>query len=196
MGRNLTWCRPVACSVTALLTVSILSGCATRDRSSLGRLQVGDAGGTCSFLSTMFGGPNIGRGRNEGHLKSSGEINGLFGPFGRDDRRIHWHLAALGMGLDEYHAMTFAPPALCLKEDTLITAKTVRDRELVPEEDVQAYYRRLFSGHFLNTDVLVASVDYGGIGIEEAREQLWRWLGYTYDDYCLDYYLFSTTQNI
>ncbi|NOS72418.1 MAG: hypothetical protein HOP33_21165 [Verrucomicrobia bacterium] len=178
------------------MTVSILCGCASSDRSSLGRLQVGDAGATCSFLTTTFGGPDIGRGRNEGHLKSAGEVTSLFGPFGIKARRIHWRLAALGMGLEEYHVLTYAPPALSLYEDTLVTAKSVRDRQLVPREDVQAYYRRLFSGNFLNTDVLIASFEYGGIGIEEVREQFWRWLGYTYDDYRLDYYLFNGNRNM
>jgi hypothetical protein len=100
------------------------------------------------------------------------------------------------MGLEEYHVLTYAPPALSLYEDTLVTAKLVRDRQLVLREDVQAYYRRLVSGTFLNTDVLIASFEYGGIGIEEVREQFWRWLGYTYDDYRLDYYLFNGNRNM
>ena len=196
MRRNLTWRRASASWTIILLAVSILTGCVSSDRSALGRLQVGDAGGTCSFLTTTFGGPNVGRGRNEGHLKSYGEIKSLFGPFGIRSRRIHWRLAALGVGLEEYHALTFAPPALSLYEDTLITAKAVQDRQLVPGEDVRAYYRRLFSGNFLNTDVLIDAFEQGGINIGEVREQFWRWLGYTYDNYRLDYYLYEGNRNM
>jgi hypothetical protein len=194
MRRNLPFC--TTSSAIVLLIVSTLSGCVTPDRRSLGVLQVGDAGATCSFLTTVFGGPDVGRGRNEGHLKSYGEVKSLFGPFGMRARRIHWQLAALGMGLEEYDSLSFAPPALSLNEDTLFTAKTVRDRQLVDSKDVQAYYRRLFSGNFLNTDVLIDSFEQGGIDIEEVREQFWRWLGYTYDDYRLDYYLFNGNRNM
>ena len=196
MLRNLPSRRVFTSSAIVLLIVSTLSGCVTHDRSSLGVLQVGDAGATCSFLTTVFDGPNVGRGRNEGHLKSYGEIKSLFGPFGMRARRIHWQLAALGMGLEEYNTLSYAPPALSLSEDTFVTAKTVRDRQLVDSKDVKAYYRRLFSGNFLNTDVLIDSLEQGGIGIEEVREQLWRWLGYTYDDYRLDYYLFNGNRNM
>lgn len=72
----------------------------------------------------------------------------------------------------------------------------MRDRQLVDSKDVQDYYRRCFSGNFLNTDVLIASLDEGGIGIEEVREQFWRWLGYTYDDYHMDYYLYNGNRNM
>jgi len=198
MGHNLKWRRVVTLHVTTLIAAIILGGCATKDRIALGSLQVGDAGGTCSFLTTVFGGPNVGRGRNEGYLKSSAEISSLFElePFGMQSRTVLWRLAALGMGLEEYHAMTYAPPALSLKEDTLITVKTVQNRQLAPREDVEAYYRRLFTGHFLNTDVLIACFEYGGIGIDEVREQFWRWLAYTYDDYRLDYYIFIGNRNM
>ena len=169
MRRNLIYRRASACSVFILLAVSLLSGCVSNDRGSLGRLQVGDAGAACSFFTTVFGGPNVGRGRNEGHAKSLGEIHSLFGPFGIKARREAWALAATGIGLEEYLAITYAPPELGLKEDTLFTAKTVRDRQLVDRKDVQAYYRRLFSGHFLNTDVLIDSFEQGGIGLEEIQ---------------------------
>jgi hypothetical protein len=196
MRPDLTWRRASPCWLILLLALSILSGCVTGDRSSLGRLQVGDAGGTCSFLTTILAGPNVGRGRNEGYLKSSAEIHSLFGPFGIGARRKHWRLAALGMSLEEYLAMTYAPPALGLHQDTLGTVLTVSDRQLVDKQDVQVFYRLLFSGHFLNTDVLIASVEHGGIGLDEVREQLWRWLGYTYDNYHLDYYLFKGNRNM
>ena len=196
MRDNETGCPRSICWTVLLVAVAVLSGCATADRGALGKLQVGDAGGTCSFLTTIFAGPNVGRGRNEGHLKSSGEITSLFGPFGMEARRIHWRLAALGMGLEEYHAMTYAPPALGLYEDTLIIARTVRERQLVPEADVQAYYRLLLNGNFLNTDVLIDTLEAGGVSKKEVREQFWRWVGYTYDNYDLDYYLFSGNQNM
>ena len=190
-------CRRIfTCFAIILLTIGGLSGCASDDRALLGRMQVGDAGGACSFFTTVFGGPDVGRGRNEGHLKSAGEIDSLFGPFGSKARRIHWRLAALDMGLEEYHALTYAPPALGLKEDTLVTARMARDRRLVPGEHVQAYYRHLFSGCFLNTDVLIACLECGGIGIADVREQFWRWLGYTYDAYRLDYYIFNGNRNM
>jgi len=196
MRHNLSCRRAFACSAFILLTVSILSGHASDDRDSLGRMQVGDAGAVCSFFTTLFDGPDVGRGRNEGHSKSLGEIHSLFGPFGIKARREAWELAATGTGLDEYNSMTYAPPDLSLKEDTLFTVRTVRDRQLVDSKDVQVYYRRLFAGNFLNTDVLIDSFEQGGIGIEEVREQLWRWLGYTYDDYRLDYYLFNGNRNM
>lgn len=184
------------CSTIIVLAVGGLSGRASDDRSLLGRMQVGDAGGVCAFFTTIFAGPDVGRGINEGHLKSAGEIDILFGPFGIKARRIHWRLAALGMGLEEYHALSYAPAALSLKEDTLVTARVVRDRQLVPGKDVQTYYRHLFSGCFLNTDVLIACLECGGISIEEVREQFWRWLGYTYDAYRLDYYIFNGNRNM
>jgi hypothetical protein len=196
MRLNLEWKSVLNCGAMILLAVSVLTGCASSERSALGKLQVGDAGATCSFLTTVFAGPDVGRGRNEGHLKSSGEIKSLFGPFGRSARRIHRRLAALGMGLEEYHAMTYAPPALSLKGDTLLTANAVRDRQLAPDEDVEAYYRRLFFGNFLNSDVLIAALEQGGISVHEVRAQFWRWLGYTYDDYRLDYYLFNGNRNM
>lgn len=190
--------RRANCWAMILLAASIFSGRASSDRGALGRLQVGDAGGTCSFFTTIFDGPDVGRGRNEGHLKSYSEIKSLFGPFGRNARHINWQLAALGMGLEEYQALGFgeAPPTLSLREDTLITAKMARDRRLVPNEDMQVYYRDLFSGCFLNTDVLIDAMEQGGVSTNEVKEQLWRWLGYTYDDYRLDYYHFEGNGNM
>src|ERR1022692_4135934 len=67
MRRNLSCRRASACSVFILLAVSILSGYASNDRDFLGRMQVGDAGAVCSFFTTLFDGPDVGRGRNEGH---------------------------------------------------------------------------------------------------------------------------------
>jgi hypothetical protein len=183
-------------SALILLAVSILGACASDDRSSLGRLQVGHAGPVCSFFTTIFDGPDVGRGRNEGHAKSLGEIQSLFGPFGIKARREAWRLAASGLGLEEYQAITYDPNAHNLYEDTFVTVRTVRDRQLVDSKDVQDYYRRCFSGNYLNTDVLIASLEQGGIGIGEVRNQLWRWLGYTYDNYQMDYYLFNGNRNM
>lgn len=196
MPLNLSGRRAFARLALLFLAASILRSHSADDRDFLGRMQVGDAGAVCSFFTTLFDGPDVGRGRNEGHSKSIGEIYSLFGPFGIKARRQAWELAATGMGLDEYNAMTYAPPDLSLKEDTLITAKAVRDRQLANSKDVRAYYRHLFAGCFLNTDVLIDSGEQGGIGLEEVREQLWRWLGYTYKDYRLDYYLFNGNRNM
>ena len=196
MSRNRSFLWRVARWAMLPLTACVFSGCASNDRSSIGRLQVGDAGGVCSFLTTTLVGPNVGRGRNEGHLKSSGEIRSLFGPFGVKARFEAWRLAAIGVGLEEYNGITFASSILSLNEDTLFTAEIVRDRQLVPSEDQQVFYRRLFSGYFLNTDVLIESLEHGDIGVGKVREQLWRWLGYTYHDYRLDYYLFAGNRNM
>jgi len=88
MGHNLKWRRVVTLHVTTLIAAIILGGCVSKDRIPVGRHQVGDAGGTCSFLTTVFGGPNVGRGRNEGYLKSHGEIMSLFDPFGMGNRKM------------------------------------------------------------------------------------------------------------
>ncbi|HWD93075.1 MAG TPA: hypothetical protein VG938_12090 [Verrucomicrobiae bacterium] len=179
-----------------VLAAGILSGFASSDRSALGRLQVGHAGPVCSFFTTIFDGPDVGRGRNEGHAKSLGEIQSLFGPFGIKARREAWQLAASGLGLEEYQSITYDPGAHNLYQDTFVTVKAVRDRQLVDSKDVQDYYRRCFSGNYLNTDVLITSLEQGGIGHEEVRNQFWRWVGYTYDGYEMDYYLFNGNQNM
>ena len=185
-----------ACAALILWAAAILAGQAAEDRDALGNLQVAHAGPVCSFFTTIFDGPDVGRGRNEGHAKSLGEIHSLFGPFGIKSRHEAWQLAALGLGLEEFQAITYDPAAQNIYADTLITVRTVRERQLADDKDVHDYYRRCFSGNFLNTDVLVASLDEGGIGVEEVRNQFWRWLGYTYDDYQMDYYLYNGNRNM
>ena len=172
------------------------SGCIANDRKELGRRQVGDAGGFCSFLTTILVGPNVGRGRNEGHLKTTGEIVSLFGPFGVRRRIEDWRLAATGIGLEEYQGMTFAPSLLSLREDTFLTALEVKGRCLVPEEDLKAFYSYLFSGHFLSVDVLLAALEQGSVDIQGVRRQFWLWVGYTYDHYQHDFYLFPGNKNM
>ncbi len=88
--------------------VSILAAHASDDRDSLGRMQVGHAGPVCSFLRRFL----MGRcwpGRNEGHAKSLGGIDSPSVHSALRARREAWQLAALGLGLEEYQAITYDP---------------------------------------------------------------------------------------
>lgn len=171
-------------------------GCVTADRALVGRYQVGDADGRCSFFSAVFAGPAIGRGRNEGRLKSDDEIRSLFGPFTLRTKARFCDMASTGIGLDEYYSMHHDLLNLALYEDTLITSKAVSDRQLVPQKDIDAYHRYLFRGNFLNANVLVHCHDHGGMETATVRAQFWRWIGYTFKDYGMDYYILDGNKNM
>lgn len=180
----------------AMVGLCALSGCRTEDRDLLGRYQVGDAGGTCSFLTTMLAGPGIGRGRNEGQMKSDDEIASLWGPFAVREKLRFRYMASTGMGLEEYNAIGRSALTINSFEDTLITGRAVIQRKVVTKQDIKRFYEALFRGHFLNTDVLVDCRAHGPMDPAKIRDQFWRWIGYTFKSYRMDYYILDGNRHM
>ena len=187
--------RIILSTIILFISTTIVYG--IEPNSNLGNLQVGKAGNTCSFWTTLFLGSKTAMGRNEGYLKSDDEINGLFGPFAIRQKMIFSDNTASGMGKDEYRFKILRTPMnMNLYKDVFQTVELCREREIVPENDINNAIQNLFHSNFINTDALIYMYKSEEISHEDIQQQLWDWLGYTYSDYKMNYYLLDGNNNM
>lgn len=175
-----------------LLVGPFLSGCASFTKNpgpNPGLLQVGQAGPFCSFCTAILCGPAVSRGRNEGYLKTSSEIEDLIPIY---DIKANIHHASLAYnGLDERTYEEASLHAFTMNNYPHVreSIDAAEQNGIVDSNQANRMRRHLCHCNFINTDLILWAFKHGGITAPEARILLFRWLKATEHYDTLNFYL-------